>query len=89
MKTNYRYTINGKPTEVELEFADGMKKRYETDVFDLGLSDVPINDPRGTVITLDEPVETDYISIKIFSAVEGTKYKDTAISEIEVYGSER
>ncbi len=85
-KTPYRYTINGKPTRVGLDFQDGTKLESDVELYAPGNGDEPITNPPATVIKPDEPVRSQYVNITIMSAVGGTKYEDTAISEIEVYG---
>lgn len=89
LKTKYRYTINGKITSVLID----------TDSGDLITADIKTMNPGDlderfdpdelcpTEIVFDEPVSTNHLSITIREAVGGTKYEDTAISEIKVYGT--
>ncbi len=88
LKTRYRYTINGKAVDVLIDYGNGTAHEYRLNVMDPGLDDVPFNyeDLNPTEIVNDTPVYTDTIKITILSDIPGTKYYDTAISELEVYG---
>ena len=57
-------------------------------VYEPGLEDVPFAEDEllPTVFTFDKPITSDYIAFIIDETVTGTKYMDTAISEIEIYG---
>ncbi len=71
------YTKNGRVTSVKLSFSDGTSMNL----------DMPSYSAEGTWDTLEfaAPVRTSYIRIEILSAVAGSKYSDTCISEIEVF----
>lgn len=86
MKSKYRYSINGRPTKISLEFDNGKTVTADIKITDPGTSDEPFADPSGTVISFDEPISSESVNITVLSAIAGTKYQDTAISEIEIYG---
>ncbi len=86
--SQYRYTINGKPVYVRVEFSDGTTKYIEGHIMMGGDDDTPFTwgDVWPDVLYLDEPVKASYVTFTIEDATRGTKYDDTAISEIKVYG---
>ncbi len=88
LKTKYRYTINGKPTKVQIIFENGEAIEKELEVIHPGEADVEFSTDEltPTVITLDSPIRTNRVTIKIRGVETGTKYEDTAISEVEIYG---
>ena len=53
-----------------------------------GMEDVPFNydELNPTLIINDTPVYTDTIRLTILADIPGTKYYDTCISEVEIYG---
>ncbi len=87
LKTEYRYTINGKVTKLLAEFDDGSSKVIDLDVMHVSDREVSFSpdDMNPTVVVFDQPVETETMKLTILDAVAGTKYKDTSMSEIEVY----
>ena len=66
---------NGWPTRVRLECAGGYRQEVTLEAFD-------------NVVELTEPVETSWIRITILEAEAGTKFADTCICEIKVYGQQ-
>jgi len=66
---------NGWPTRVLLECAGGYEQEITFGAYD-------------NMIELDEPVETSWIRITILEAEAGTKFEDTCICEIKVYGQD-
>ncbi|MDE6929142.1 MAG: discoidin domain-containing protein, partial [Lachnospiraceae bacterium] len=73
-KSNELYNKNSRPEKIQVLFSDGT---YELHT----LSD--INDSQD--IVLNKAIVTDYITLTIESVYPGTKYEDTAISEIYIY----
>ncbi len=71
---------NGYPTALTFYFSDGT---FVTSQFTGSLS-------IGTSVTVDVPdgMETSWICVEITGAVAGSKYEDTCISEMEIYGYE-
>ena len=88
LKSKYRYSINGRPSMISIETREGTMEDLDMLVYEPGLEDIPFEEDElcPTVITFEKPVTTDYIAFILQETVSGTKYKDTAISEIEVYG---
>ncbi|MCR5268922.1 MAG: zinc-ribbon domain-containing protein [Lachnospiraceae bacterium] len=86
--SQYRYTINGKPVYVRVDFSDGTTKYIEGHIMMGGDDDMPFTwgDVWPDVLYLDEPVKASYVTFTIEDATRGTKYDDTAISEIKIYG---
>lgn len=73
-KNEGNYYKNSRPKELEISFSDGTYTK------------VTLEDACGLQkITLDTPVETEWIKIKINSVYEGTDYDDTCISEIDLF----
>ncbi|MBQ7583258.1 MAG: serine/threonine protein kinase [Lachnospiraceae bacterium] len=89
LKTKYRYTINGKVILAQIDYGDGHSRECPLNVMEPGMDDVPFDygELNPTEIINDEPIYTDTIRLTILSDIPGTKYYDTAISEIEVYGT--
>ena len=73
-KSKDLYYKNGRPKEIEIEFADGTTLNCE-------LYDVL----KEQVIKFETPVVTDEITIRILSVYDGTDYEDTVISEISLF----
>jgi len=72
-KSNDLFAKNGRITEIYLDTSDGQKL------------DARIADDAGEqVLSFDRPVRLKWLSIQIADAVAGTKYTDTAISELRV-----
>ena len=72
-KSNDLFAKNGRITEIYLDTSDGQQL------------DAQIADDAGEqVLSFDRPVRLKWISIQIATAVAGTKYTDTAISEMRV-----
>lgn len=70
-KSKDLYLKNSRPAKIRLTFADG--STFEQVVMDV-IGEHSLN--------LKEPVVTDRVTITILEVYEGTKYQDTAISEI-------
>lgn len=91
LKTWARYVKNGKVTTVLIDYCNGQTQEVDL-TYNWGLSEEDIDfdestaETCSTVITTEQICETDTIKITIINAVAGSKYEDTAISEIEVYG---
>lgn len=73
-KSKDLYYKNGRPKEIEIEFADGTTLNCE-------LYDVL----KKQTIKFETPVITDEITIRILSVYNGTDYEDTIISEISLF----
>ena len=76
LKTKRRYAINGYQQVVDLQIMNPPEVETDFSPDEMGETDI---------IPETECV-TDTISITIMNAVAGSKYEDTAVSEIEVYG---
>ncbi len=89
LKTKRRYSINGRASKVVIEAGDGYTQTADLNVMYPPEQEIAFSDDElgETEIMFTQPCETDKISITIMGVVSGTKYKDTAISEIEVYGN--
>ncbi|RKM60912.1 hypothetical protein D6856_07645 [Butyrivibrio sp. XB500-5] len=77
---------NGVLTDIEVDFGNG--KKVSVDLFAHDIENETVEDlveDNLNHIELDEPVETDTITIKITGAKKGAKYDDTCVSEIMVY----
>ena len=73
-------------TDIEVDFGNG--KKVSVDLFAHDIENETVEDlveDNLNHIELDEPVETDTITIKITGAKSGAKYDDTCVSEIMVY----
>ena len=80
------YTSNGVLTDVKVDFGNGKTVDHEIGGYAYeGFTADVIAENNYNVIELDEPVETDTITIKITGAKKGAKYDDTCVSEIMVY----
>ena len=88
LKTRYRYSINGQVTLMGVDYGDGRMREHEINVMYPGMEDVPFNydELNPTLIINDSPVYTDTIRLTILADIPGTKYYDTCISEVEIYG---
>ncbi len=88
LKSKYRYTINGKPTKIQMVFGNGEVIEEELNVIHPGEEDVEFaeDELNPTVITFEVPIPSDSLSIVIQDVETGTKYEDTAISDVEIYG---
>lgn len=83
MKNESVFGANGKIRRVELRFSDGStcewnlgKEEYQS-VTELLYSDM---------VSFESPVWTDYLRITILEAEAGTKYEDTCLTEIVMWG---
>ncbi len=88
LKTKRRYSINGKITTAAIDFGNGHQQMVNLSIMDPIEEETEFEaDKMGeTEIIPNGDCETDTIVITITGAVAGTKYEDTAVSEIEVYG---
>ena len=89
LKTKYRYTINGKPTKVSIDFCNGTFYELDLNVMYPGTDDVPFAsaDYKPAELYLEQPINTDRMIITIMGVETGTKYEDTAISEVTILGT--
>ncbi len=71
-KSSNHLKMNGRPTELLIE-CDGYEKKFRTE-------------ENHIIIDLGETIKTKSVKITILDAVEGTKFKDTCISEINLIG---
>ena len=88
LKTKRRYAINGKVATALIDYGNGNHELYNLNIMDVPEEDVDF-EPYGmgeTEIIPGGDYETDEITITIMGAQAGSKYSDTAISEIEVFG---
>ena len=68
------YTKNSRPAKMTVMFSDGTRQDVELD---------DINGPQK--ITFDTAVNTSSVRLTIQSVYSGTKYQDTAVSEISLF----
>lgn len=92
LKTWARYVKNGKVTNILIDYCNGQSQEVALNYnIDLPEEEIefakPLIDTCSTEITPEFECETDTITITIIGAVAGSKYEDTAISEIEIYGN--
>ncbi len=73
-KDEKRYSENSRPTDIRLEFSDGSTQSVT-------LQDLM----QEQTVSFSAPVNTSYVTIVIESVYEGSKYEDTAISEVTFY----
>ena len=80
------YNSNGVLTDVSIDFGNGKKVDDKINGY-ANASDTAevLAESNFNVIELDEPVETDTITIKITGAKKGAKYDDTCVSEVVVF----
>lgn len=86
-----RYVKNGKVITVVVDFCNGQAEQIDLNYnADLPEEEIPFTqdvlETCKTEIVLEQECVTDTINITIINAIPGSKYYDTAISEIEVYG---
>lgn len=88
LKTKRRYAINGKVTTALIDYGNGNHEMVDLNVMDVPEDEVGFEayEMGETEIIPDGTYETDEITVTIIGAVAGSKYSDTAISEIEIYG---
>lgn len=80
------YNSNGVLTGVKVDFGNGKTKEDEIGGYaNDNYTEEDLAESNLNVIELDEPVETDTITIKITGAKKGAKYDDTCVSEILVF----
>lgn len=80
------YNSNGVLTGVKVDFGNGKTKEDEIGGYaNDNYTAEELAESNLNVIELDEPVETDTITIKITGAKKGAKYDDTCVSEILVF----
>ena len=80
------YNSNGVLTDVSIDFGNGKKVDDKINGYaNAGDTAEVLAESNYNVIELDEPVETDTITIKITGAKSGAKYDDTCVSEIVVF----
>jgi hypothetical protein len=72
------FRLNNRVKGVQLEFSDGSSVQFTF-----------TDDERMQYINLDPPVRSQYVKITIKSIYRGTKWNDTLISEVEVWGYEK
>ena len=80
------YNSNGVLTDVSIDFGNGKKVDDKINGYaNAGDTAEVLAESNYNVIELDEPVETDTITIKITGAKSGAKYDDTCVSEVVVF----
>lgn len=87
MNTKYRYAVNGQVTRLLVEFGDGTSKTVDVNTMSVPEEKVLFDksELNPTEIILDEPVSASTVKLTILDAIPGSKYKDVALSEIEVF----
>lgn len=88
LKTKRRYAINGKVTNIQIDYENDLNQEAGLVVMNCNEEDVTFaNDELNpTVIIAPENCITDEITITILDAISGSEYEDVGISEIEVFG---
>jgi hypothetical protein len=88
LKTKRRYAINGRVTNAVIDYGNGYRQAVDLKVMNPPEVEIEFAaaEMGETEIIPDAPCETDTIAITIMGVQSGSKYTDTAISEIEVYG---
>lgn len=88
LKTKRRYAINGKVTKALIDYGNGNRQMIDLNILDIPEDEVDFGPEEmgETEVVPNDKYETDTIKITIIDAVAGSKYSDTAISEIEVFG---
>ena len=88
LKTKRRYAINGRITKAVIDYGNGYQQVVDLQIMNPPEVETDFSpDEMGeTDIIPETECVTDTISITIMNAVAGSKYEDTAVSEIEVYG---
>ena len=80
------YNSNGVLTDVSIDFGNGKKVDDKINGYaNAGDTAEQLSEYNLNVVELDEPVETDTITIKITGAKSGAKYDDTCVSEVTVF----
>ncbi|MBR4669120.1 MAG: hypothetical protein IKO84_00820 [Butyrivibrio sp.] len=80
------YNSNGVLTDVSIDFGNGKKVDDKINGYaNAGNTAEQLSEYNLNVVELDEPVETDTITIKITGAKKGAKYDDTCVSEVTVF----
>lgn len=87
LNTKYRYMINGRVTRMLIEFNDGTTKTADVSFMNIPEEKIPFakDEMDPTEVILDEPVTASSVKLTILDAIQGTKYQDVAVSEIEIY----
>ncbi len=88
LKTKKRCMINGQVKKVEIDWGNGDKQTADVKMMDFPETDdaILISELDPTFVRPEKPCTTDTITITILDAAPGSKYEDTGISEIEVWG---
>lgn len=84
LESEYLYEINGKPTNIRVDFGNGAVVEQElSNGFQLQEGSITLQWPDR--VQLPHSVVTDTITITILEAEAGSKYQDTCISEVTVF----
>ncbi|MCR5602565.1 MAG: hypothetical protein K6G27_02550 [Lachnospiraceae bacterium] len=88
LKTKRRYAINGRVTSAVIDYGSGYQQAVDLKAMNPPEVEIEFAEAEmgETEIVPEIPCETDTISITLTGVQPGSKYTDTAISEIEVYG---
>lgn len=86
LNTKYRYAINGKVTQLLVEFDDGTSRTVDMTVMQVPEDKIPFKEEElyPTEIVFDEPLSVSQMKLTILDAVPGSKYDDVCISEVEL-----
>lgn len=86
LKTKYRYTVNGQPTKLLIEWDGGQTELFLNRI-DAGMNEEPFETKELPVekLNFEKPAETSFIKLTILESVRGSKYEDIAISEIVIF----
>lgn len=84
LESEYLYGINGKPTNIKVDFGNGAVVEQRLDNGSR-FRDGSVALQRPDRVQLSQSVVTDTITITILEAEAGSKYQDTCISEMIVY----
>ena len=88
LKTKRRYAINGRVSKALIDYGNGYIQHVDLNVMYPPEEEVDFSPSEmgETIIYPEKEVRTDNITLSIVEVVPGSKYTDTAITEIDVFG---
>ncbi len=88
LKTKRRYSINGRVTRALIDYGNGYQQVVDFNVIypPEVEAEFTMDEMGETEIIPETECITDTVTVTIMNAVAGSKYEDTAVSEIEIYG---
>lgn len=87
LKNKRRYSINGKVTKAVIDYGNGYQQHVDVHTIFVPEEETDFEPYEiiETIVIPDQEVSTDTITFTIEEADSGSKYQDTAVSEIIVY----